>query len=104
MTLDELSSKLQRVINVYAARFGIRRDEDWFLLKIQEELGELTAAHLKLTERGRRGTRTENELATNLEDEIADVLAMTILFARYKGVDLPAVFARKWFRHLPEAE
>ena len=52
----------KRVSDVYANKFGIKRDDDWFILKIQEELGELTAAHLKLTQRARiggRGIKTE---------------------------------------------
>ncbi len=75
-------------------------DDDWFVLKIQEELGELTPTHLKLTQRARIGELSTGELQKNLEDEIADVIAMTILFAEYKAIDVETAIKNKWFKYL----
>lgn len=100
MTFKDIEEKLKRVSDVYADKFGINRDDDWFVLKLQEELGELTAAHLKLTQRARVGELSNGELQKNLEDEIADVIAMTILFAEHKGVDVETAIKNKWFKHL----
>src|SRR4029079_2412168 len=52
--LAVLTERLERVSAHYAERFAIRRDDDWYMMKLGEELGELTQAWLKLTGRGRR--------------------------------------------------
>ncbi len=100
MKLDELTSTLSRVSDTYAKNFSIQRSDDWYLLKIQEELGELTAAFLKLSARA-RVSGTEN-LKINLEDEIADVLAMTLLFSKSQGIDPEKAIRNKWFKYLED--
>lgn len=99
--LATLSDLVARVSDIYAARNDILRDDDWYLLKLQEELGELTAEYLKLSGRGRLKGATPEDIRTALEDEAADVLAMLLLFARHNQIDLDAALARKWFKHLP---
>ena len=100
MNLNEISERLGKVSDIYAEKFGIRRDDDWFVLKIQEELGELSSAYLKLTQRARIGEETQASLETNLKEEIADVIAMTLLFAKHKGIDVEQAIKDKWFRYL----
>lgn len=100
MNLKEISEKLGKVSDIYARKFSINRDNDWFVLKIQEELGELTNAHLKLSQRARMGNQTQVEVEQNLKDEIADVLALTLLFARHKGIDAEKAISEKWFKYL----
>ncbi len=102
MKLKEIEEKLQKVCDIYAEKFKIKRNEDWFLLKLQDEVGELVSAHLKLTERARIDGLTPADLEKNFQDEIADVLAMTILFARYKSIDSEKSIREKWFQYLPE--
>jgi NTP pyrophosphatase (non-canonical NTP hydrolase) len=98
--LGELSALVAEVSDIYAARNGIARDDDWYLIKLQEELGELAAEYLKLTGRGRLKGASEAELRLAFEDEAADVLAMLLLFARNQGMDLEAALERKWFQYL----
>ena len=43
MDLRDLSASVLRISDIYAAEHDIDRDRDWALLKLQEELGELTA-------------------------------------------------------------
>lgn len=100
MNIKEITEWLQKVSDGYADRFNIKRDTDWFVLKIQEELGELVSTHLKLTDRGRREDEEPGKLLQNLEDEIADVIAMTLLFARHKGIDVEEAIRNKWFQYL----
>jgi hypothetical protein len=42
--LDELARKFELASRAYANTNGIERDAGWFLLKLQEEMGELTQA------------------------------------------------------------
>ena len=53
MDLRHLTASVLRISDIYAAEHDIERDRDWALLKLQEELGELTAEHLRLTGRAR---------------------------------------------------
>ena len=53
MDFKSLQADVLRISDLYAANHGIDRDRDWALLKLQEELGELTAEHLRLSGRAR---------------------------------------------------
>jgi len=100
--LSELGALVAQVSDMYAERNDIARDDDWYLLKLQEELGELTAEYLKGTGRGRMKGADAPDIRLALEDEAADVLAMLLLFAQNNRIDLDAALERKWFKHLPQ--
>lgn len=102
-SLEELSEKVSRVSDTYATKCNIRQDDDWFVLKLQEELGELVAEFLRQSGRGRMKEMLPGEVRVALEDEAADVLAMVLLFARNENIDLEAALERKWFRYLKQA-
>ena len=95
MKLEELQADVLRISDIYAAEHDIDRDGDWALLKLQEELGELTAEHLRLSGRA----RGEPD-ARALGDEAADVLGMLLIYCDRAGVDLNAAMERKWLRWL----
>ncbi len=94
--LAELADRFEAASQAYVEAFGIRRDPDWFILKLQEEVGELTQAWTRLTGRGRRGDRSDQELLDQLADEVADVLGHVLLLARNCSIDLPPAVQRKW--------
>ncbi|MDP1627365.1 pyrophosphatase [Parvibaculum sp.] len=94
--LIELAGQFEEASKRYAAANGITRNEDWFILKLQEELGELTQVWIKLTDRGRRRGLGDAELREALADETADVLGHILLFANRNGIDLKPAIARKW--------
>jgi len=98
--LDALAERLEAVSALYAQRCDIRRDDDWFALKLQEELGELIAEHLRLTGRGRQKGDAPEIARRKREDEAADLLGQLLLFCRHFGIDLDAAMERKWFVHL----
>lgn len=104
MLIKELTQNLADISDLYAKRFSIERSPDWYLIKIQEELGELSAAYLKLSGRARGSDETREEQKKNLEDELADVLAMTLLFAKSQGIDPVKAIQQKWYKHLEAAK
>ena len=97
MTLDELSASVLRISDIYAREHGIERDRDWALLKMQEELGELTAEHLRMSGRARGAAD-----AGKLGDEAADVLGMLLIYCDRAGIDLEQAMHRKWLHWLED--
>lgn len=102
MTLKSLQKKLDKVCNNYSNKFNIAITDDWFLMKIQEELGELVSCHLQLTGRGRIKGKSKKDLNKNFSEEIVDVLAMTLLLAAHKNIDLDKALKNKWFKYLKD--
>jgi NTP pyrophosphatase (non-canonical NTP hydrolase) len=102
MTIPELTQKVQRVADQYAKEFGVTYSDDWFLLKLQEELGEMTRAHLVRTERTRHKSASEEAAKEALAEEIADVFAYILIFARRTGIDIEDAVVQKWFKYLPK--
>jgi NTP pyrophosphatase (non-canonical NTP hydrolase) len=96
VALAALTAQFEAASQTYAADNAIDRDPDWFVLKLQEELGELTQAWMKLTGRGRPRGASDEDLRTALADETADLLGHVLLFANAQGVDLDKAIERKW--------
>lgn len=80
----------------YVEAHGITRDPDWYVLKLQEEVGELTQAWNRVRGRALAKGRSEEEMRRDLCDEAADVLGHILLFAHANGLDIEAAIARKW--------
>ncbi len=100
MELEKLTEKIETVSSRYASQVGIARDRDWFVFKLQEELGEMTQKYLMLTGRGRKKGMTDDEIRTGLEDEVADVFGQLLLLAKHFDIDLEKALDRKWFAYL----
>ena len=95
MDIASLQNSVLRISDIYAAEHGIARDRDWALLKLQEELGELTAEHLRMSGRA-RGAPDPKALA----DEAADVLGMLLIYCDRAGIDLEQAMKDKWLHWL----
>lgn len=100
MDVNALSEQVELVSRQYAQTYGFRRDGTWFLLKLQEEVGELTQAFLAQTGQARSKDRSQDELDAAVRAELADVLAHVLLLGRHLEVDLPAEVADKWLARL----
>jgi len=93
--LKQLTEMARRVSDLYAEHFEIERDASWSLGKMTEELGEVTSAYLSLSGKTRKpGSRQD------LEDEVADLLGLLLLFADWQEIDAAATFRRKWGSYL----
>ncbi|MFM7654885.1 MAG: MazG nucleotide pyrophosphohydrolase domain-containing protein [Paracoccaceae bacterium] len=102
VALDEITARAARVGALYCERFGIVPDEAFFLGKLAEELGEVSAATLKLTGGSRGGETPMAEREANLREEMADLLGFLLMFAAHRGIDLDAAFDEKWGRWLKD--
>ena len=100
MDLRRLTEDVETVSQRYAEAFSYERDDAWFLLKLQEEVGELTQAFLMCRGQARSKGLTPDEMAANFRAEIADVLCQLLLMARHHDVDVAAEVERKWLYRL----
>jgi NTP pyrophosphatase (non-canonical NTP hydrolase) len=92
---DAFTDRLQAISDRYGRVYDVDRSGDWHLLKIQEEMGELTQAYLAKTHRSRRDPE---KACAEVAHEMADVLCMLLLMARAEGVDLKAAITGKWLK------
>ena len=97
LDLKALQADVLRISDIYAREHAIDRDRDWALLKLQEELGELTAEHLRMSGRARGKAD-----AGKLGDEAADVLGMLLIYCDQAGIDLEQAMQRKWLSWLDD--
>ncbi|MEV8215391.1 pyrophosphatase [Leifsonia sp. NPDC077715] len=96
MEVVELQANVESVSVFYAERHGIDRTDDWFMLKLGEEVGELTQAYLARCGQARDKGQSEAELGQDFRAELADVLAQVLLIAQRFDVDLVSEVERKW--------
>ncbi|GAA1582943.1 MazG nucleotide pyrophosphohydrolase domain-containing protein [Kribbella sancticallisti] len=99
MEITELAERVEKLSARYGEYLGIERDGDWFLLKLQEEVGELTQAYLQVTGRARSKGKTAEEIRDAFQLEFADVFCQLLLLARHFEVDLQREIERKWLSH-----
>ena len=93
--LEDFIDRLKAISDRYGRVYDVDRGGDWHLLKIQEEMGELTQSYLAMTHRSRRDAKpAKHEVAM----EMADVLCMLLLMARAEGIDLNAAITEKWLK------
>ncbi|MFI6321141.1 MazG nucleotide pyrophosphohydrolase domain-containing protein [Nonomuraea sp. NPDC050556] len=100
MELRDMTDAVEAVSSKYAARHDITRDDHWFLLKLHEEVGELTQAFLMREGQARDKGHSPGELDDAFRAEMADVLAQLLVLARHHGVDLETEIDRKWLPYL----
>ena len=96
MDLKKLPEELEQVSQIYAEKFGIERNATWFVLKLQEEVGELIQSYLMLAGKARPKGKSPAEIEADFRKEIADVFCHTLLLARFYDVDLEKEVQEKW--------
>lgn len=87
---------MEQVSQRYAETFGIVRTGDWYIMKLHEEVGELTQAHLMRDGQARSKGLSSADLDARFAAEIADVLCHTLLIANYHSIDVQSAVERKW--------
>ena len=102
MDIAALEDEVEAVSAFYAEHHDITRTDDWFLLKLGEEVGELTQAYLARSGQARAKDRSEEQREEDFRSELSDVLAQVLLIARRFDIDLEEEVARKWLVRKPE--
>jgi NTP pyrophosphatase (non-canonical NTP hydrolase) len=96
LDIKHLSDELEHVSQIYAKKFAIERDATWFVLKLQEEVGELIQSYLMLTGKARTKEKSVEEIQADFYKEVADVFCQTLLLARFYNIDLAKEVEEKW--------
>jgi NTP pyrophosphatase (non-canonical NTP hydrolase) len=97
MQFKELQEKILEVEQAYGEKYGITIDEEYTLLKLYEEMGELSQAVLISRKKCRPEKYPGDQIAKEkLAEEMADVLGLLITNAKLLGVDLEAALQKKW--------
>lgn len=96
MDIQALTDEVEKVSKTYTQKFGIKRDSDWYILKLQEELGELVQSYLMMTGQGRKKDKTSEELTVDFKKEVADVFSHVLLLAKHHKIDLEKEVEDKW--------
>lgn len=104
MDLKELTEKIEDVSKLYSDKYAIHRDDDWYIFKMQEELGELIQKYLMMTDRGRQKGLTKESIREGFEDEVADTFCILLMLVKHFGVDLEKAVSRKWLQYLSGGE
>ena len=91
-----MAEEVEQVSYIYAEKFHIQRDASRFILKLQEEMGELTQCYLMLAGQARTKGKSETEIQADFRKEVADVFCQTLLLARFYGIDLEKEVEEKW--------
>lgn len=96
MDIHTLTEKIEKISQTYSEKYRFERDSDWFVLKLQEEVGELIQSYLMYQGKARQKGKSPEEIKDEFKNEVADVLAHVLLLARHFDVDLDKLFERKW--------
>jgi len=96
MDIKQLTEEVEHVSQIYAEKFTIERDATWFILKLQEEVGELIQSYLMLTGKARTKGKSPDEIQADFQKEVADVFCQTLLLARFYDIDMEKAVTDKW--------
>jgi NTP pyrophosphatase (non-canonical NTP hydrolase) len=96
MNIRDLTKEVEEVSKIYSKRFDIDRDGNWFVLKLQEEMGELIQSYLMMIKQGRHKGKSPEEIKDNFRKEVADVFSHVLLLAKFYKIDLEKEVGEKW--------
>lgn len=96
MDLKTLTKEVEKVSKQYASEYKIKRNDNWYILKLQEELGELIQAFLILKGQARPKGKSSKEMKKDFEKEVADVFCHVILLAKHHKINLEKIVEKKW--------
>ncbi|WP_025274636.1 pyrophosphatase [Haloglycomyces albus] len=104
MDIEKLTEKVDQVCQGYVDKFGIEPDDNWHVLKLQEEVGELTQVYLQMKGQARLKGKNNEEIHADFRAEVADVFCQILLLAHHHGIDLAAEVDTKWLAWLPKGQ
>ncbi len=97
MDFREIQKKVMLNAKNYGKNYGVIIDENFALLKLYEEAGELAQAALIHRKQSRPEKHVSTDASTQMmAEELADVVGMAMVNAELLGVDLEKAIQEKW--------
>jgi len=96
MNVHKVTRQVKKVSDLYAKKFGIKRDSNWYILKLQEEMGELIQSYLMMKGRARQKDKTKEQITEEFRKEMADVFCHVLLLAKHNKINLEKEVTDKW--------
>lgn len=96
MNLKEAMLHCEQAWSQYAEKFQIKRDDEFYFLKMQEELGELVRSFMEI--RGSEKKRKSNidELKKKFAGDVASLVGNSLILAHHFGIDLEEKIKQKF--------
>ena len=97
MELKQLQNEASKVFLNNLKRDKIKISDDYLILKLTEELGEFVQSYLVHKKRCRpKKYLTNPESKRNLSKELADVLGLVIVIAKFEKINVEEALLKKW--------
>lgn len=97
MEIKQLQKKASKVFLDNLERDNIKVSDDYLLLKLTEELGELTQLYLVHKKRCRPAKYlTPQASKRELSKELSDVLGLILVIAEKLEIDIEEALVKKW--------
>ncbi len=96
MDLKEAAQHCTKAWGQYAEKFGIQRDDEFYLFKMQEELGELVRSFLELRGSEKKRKLSEDELKKKFAGDCASLVGNALILAQHFGIDLEKTLKEKF--------
>lgn len=97
MDFQEIQKGIIGNARKYQKKYEVDIDATFALLKLTEEIGELSEAYLTYTKKSRPEKFVSEEEAKNkVAKEIADVVGVAIILASLLDIDLEKAIDKKW--------
>jgi NTP pyrophosphatase (non-canonical NTP hydrolase) len=99
MQFKEMENKIMENAINYGKKYNVKIDKDFALLKLFEEVGELSQAVLIHEKKSRPEKHLGFEISKGkIAEELADVIGMTIVNAKLLDIDLEKIIKKKWIK------
>jgi len=97
MEFKKLQEKIIANGKTYCEIHKVSFDENFVLMKLYEELGELSQAHL-IYKKKCRGEKiiSKEQAKNNVAKEVADAFGTLIVYADLMNIDLEEAIDKKW--------
>ncbi|MFH1759234.1 MAG: MazG nucleotide pyrophosphohydrolase domain-containing protein [Patescibacteria group bacterium] len=103
MEFKELQDKVMQTALSYGKKFNVLIDEDFAILKLYEEVGELAQAVLIHRKKSRPEKYVPEEISKReIANELADVVGMVIINAYLLDIDLEDAIDKKWINNIDQ--
>ncbi len=97
MDFQELQEEVVATALRYGKEYGIEIDEDFALLKLYEEVGELAQEILIHRKKSRPEKHKDTKISKReVAKELADIVGMAIVNAHLLEIDLEEAIDKKW--------